>query len=51
MPFWSIDPAFARALASAEAAGVRVLGRRCRVGLERIALGAVIPASARQALC
>jgi sugar fermentation stimulation protein A len=34
-----IDPAFARALADAEAAGVRVLGRRCRVTREGVALG------------
>lgn len=41
----SIDPAFADALAEARAAGVRVLGRRCRVTLEVIELGAAIAAS------
>jgi sugar fermentation stimulation protein A len=41
----SIDPAFAGALADARAAGVRVLGRRCRVTLERLTLGPAIPAS------
>lgn len=39
-----IDPAFADALAEARAAGVRILGRRCRVTLERVHLGARIPA-------
>jgi sugar fermentation stimulation protein A len=39
----SIDPAFADALAEARAAGVRVLGRRCRVTLERLELGDPVP--------
>lgn len=40
----SIDPAFADALAEAKAAGVRVLGRRCRVALDGLELGEVVPA-------
>jgi sugar fermentation stimulation protein A len=40
----SIDPAFADALADARAAGVRVLGRRCRVSLGGLELGAAVPA-------
>ncbi len=40
----SIDPAFAEALEEARAAGVRVLARRCRVTLDRIALDAPVPA-------
>ncbi|MEJ2187449.1 MAG: DNA/RNA nuclease SfsA [Gemmatimonadota bacterium] len=40
----SIDPAFAEALAEAKAAGVRVLARRCRVGLDRIELAEPVPA-------
>lgn len=40
----SIDPAFAAALAEAKGAGVRVLGRRCRVSLEGVTLGEPIPA-------
>lgn len=39
-----IDPEFADALARARDAGVRVLGRRCRVGLEGVALGERVPA-------
>ena len=39
----SIDPDFADALARAREAGVRVLGRRCRVGLEEIVLGDPVP--------
>ncbi|MEJ2216529.1 MAG: DNA/RNA nuclease SfsA [Gemmatimonadota bacterium] len=39
----SFAPAFAEALAEASAAGVRVLGRRCRVGLDRIELGETVP--------
>lgn len=39
-----IDPAFADALAEARAAGVRVLGRRCRVTLDRLELGDPVPA-------
>lgn len=39
-----IDPRFAEALAAARAAGVRVLGRRCRVSLGEVRLGARIPA-------
>lgn len=41
----SIDPVFADALAEARAAGVRVLGRRCRVTLNRIELAEPVPAS------
>ncbi len=41
----SIDPAFADALAEAKAAGVRVLGRRCRVTPERLELGDPVAAS------
>ena len=40
----AIDPAFADALASAKAAGVRVLGRRCRVTPSHVELGAAVPA-------
>ena len=40
----SIDPAFADALAEAKRAGVRVLGRRCRVTVEGVALGDPVPA-------
>ncbi len=39
----SIDPAFAQALQSARKAGVRVLGRRCRVTPARIELDRPIP--------
>ncbi|HSL84160.1 MAG TPA: DNA/RNA nuclease SfsA, partial [Thermoanaerobaculia bacterium] len=39
-----IDPAFADALAGAREAGVRVLGRRCRVEADRVVLGDSIPA-------
>ncbi len=42
----SIDPNFSEALARAEAAGVRVLGRRCEVGWEGIRLGARVEAGA-----
>lgn len=42
----AIDPVFSETLARAEEAGVRVLGRRCRVGWEGIALGAPVPAGA-----
>lgn len=42
----SIDPVFAEALAGAEAAGVRVLGRRCHVDLSRVRLGEPVPAGA-----
>lgn len=38
-----IDAAFADALAEAREAGVRVLGRRCRVTLEALELGAAVP--------
>jgi len=41
-----IDPHFAATLDEAEAAGVRVLGRRCRVDLKGISLGPPIPAAA-----
>jgi sugar fermentation stimulation protein A len=43
MPDASIDPEFAQALAEARRAGVRLLGRRCRVDLERIALDQPVP--------
>jgi sugar fermentation stimulation protein A len=39
----SIDPAFADALAEAKAAGVQILGRRCRVTLEALELAAPVP--------
>jgi sugar fermentation stimulation protein A len=38
-----IDRRFAESLAEAYAAGVRILGRRCRVGLERVELGPPVP--------
>lgn len=41
----SIDPDFADALAEAKAAGVRVMGRRCRVARDRLELGKPVPAS------
>lgn len=40
-----IDPTFADASAAAKAAGVRVLGRRCHIGLEQVTLGAALPAA------
>jgi sugar fermentation stimulation protein A len=40
----AIDPDFADALAEARAAGVRVLGRRCRVTADRLELGPPVPA-------
>jgi sugar fermentation stimulation protein A len=40
----TIDPKFADALADAKRAGVRVLGRRCTVTLERLTLGDTVPA-------
>ncbi len=40
----SIDPHFASELQRAKAAGVRILGRRCRVSLEGVELGEPIPA-------
>ncbi len=43
----SIDPGFSEALARAEAAGVRVLGRRCEVGWEGIRLGEPVEAGTR----
>lgn len=39
----SIDAVFADALAEAREAGVRVLGRRCRVTLDQVALGEPVP--------
>jgi sugar fermentation stimulation protein A len=39
-----IDPAFAAALADAMHQGVRVLGRRCTVALDHVALGERVPA-------
>lgn len=41
----SIDPVFADALAEAKAAGVHVLGRRCRVTPTHLELGPPIPAA------
>jgi sugar fermentation stimulation protein A len=41
----SIDPDFADALAAAKEAGVRVLGRRCRVTPRRLELAGPVPAS------
>ena len=38
-----IDPAFSQALAEARRVGVRVLARRCQVGLSGLELGAAIP--------
>jgi sugar fermentation stimulation protein A len=43
MPDAAIDPDFTRALADARRAGVRILGRRCTVDLERITLGPSVP--------
>jgi sugar fermentation stimulation protein A len=40
----SIDPDFAEALSQARTAGVRVLGRRCRVTLDRLELAGPVPA-------
>jgi sugar fermentation stimulation protein A len=40
----SIDPAFAEALSEAKKAGVRILGRRCRVYSNRVELGSGVPA-------
>ena len=40
----SIDPEFADALEEAGQAGVRILGRRCRVEKERVVLGERVPA-------
>lgn len=40
-----IDPEFARALAGAREAGVRILGRRCRVEPRRVVLGEPVPAT------
>lgn len=45
----ALDPAFADALTDARRAGVRVLGRRCEVTLERVTLGDPLPV-ARQDL-
>ncbi len=39
----SIDPAFAEALEAAARAGVRILGRRCRVGPESVRLDDPVP--------
>jgi len=43
MPDAAIDPAFARALADARRAGVRLLGRRCLVDLKGLKLGPAVP--------
>jgi len=40
-----IDPRFADALAEAKEAGVRVLGRRCRIFSDRVKLGSPVPTS------
>jgi sugar fermentation stimulation protein A len=40
----SIDPKFSDALAEAGRAGVRILGRRCKVLEDRVELGAAVPA-------
>lgn len=40
----SIDPQFAEALEEAKAAGVKILGRRCQVSLDRVTLGPPVPA-------
>lgn len=40
----SIDPTFAQALSEAKEAGVRILGRRCRVYSDRVELGSSVPA-------
>ena len=40
----NIDPGFAEALAEAEEAGVKILGRRCTVRLDRVELGPAVPA-------
>lgn len=40
----SIDPDFADALEKAGARGVKILGRRCRVFLDRVELGPSVPA-------
>lgn len=42
MPDAAIDPDFTRALAEARRAGVRLLGRRCFVDLEGLALGPAV---------
>jgi sugar fermentation stimulation protein A len=39
----TIDPKFAVALEHAAEAGVRVMGRRCSVYLDRVELGAPVP--------
>ena len=43
MPNAAIDPDFALAVAEARRAGVRLLGRRCTVDLERITLDRSVP--------
>ena len=43
----SIDPHFASTLEEAKAARVRILGRRCRVSLDRVVLGPPVPVDAR----
>lgn len=40
----SIDPKFAEALEKAREGGLRILGRRCHVFLDRVELGAALPA-------
>jgi sugar fermentation stimulation protein A len=43
MPDAAIDPDFTQALSEARRAGVRLLGRRCRVDLESLTLGPAVP--------
>jgi sugar fermentation stimulation protein A len=43
LPHPAIDPDFARAVVEARRAGVRFLGRRCLVDLDRLALGPPVP--------
>jgi len=42
-PAVETDPAFARALSEAAAAGVRIVGRRCQLTLEEMVLGIPVP--------
>jgi sugar fermentation stimulation protein A len=47
-PDAAIDPEFAAALTQARRAGVRMLGRRCLVDLEGLALGPAVPVRLRR---
>lgn len=38
-----LDPVFADALDEARARGVRIVARRCRIGLDRVTLGGTVP--------